>query len=292
MQQLSLPQKFIIMIIKLNLSKAVILDAVKSATYIRGKIVKASANNAETVAYDLTLGDEDVDNRSINRYIQSGFEQLKTVFVDYINDDAAVVGNNLISDEKSDDVLTYYLRVSTRWNGTLTDACARLSSKYIADYATMLWYGDNGVTDMVNYYTAMLKNDEVAVRKCFIKSPPAAPTLSYSSKIQFQQPQMSDGSLHLIEGEEETITYTLDDGAIDDIETRSDEPTVARTFLNGRGQWCVKGLNQGVATITFFSRHNDTVRASFDCIVGADPDSHTQHVDPSRDPLFPHYPYR
>lgn len=255
------------MTIKLSLSKAVIFDAVKSATYMRGKMLKATSSNAEAAAYDLTAGDEDVDTRALNRYIQDGFEQLKTVFVDYIDNDAVTVGNNLIQDGVDGSTLTYYLKVSYRWNGTLTDACARLSSKYIADYATLLWYGDNGLSDMVNYYTAMLKNDEVAVRKCFIKSPPVAPISSYPTSVSLLDDATGDeilpnGSVTLEQGETGGVNYVLDDGMVDDIEAHSEDPEIVAVRRSKKGFKLIAGL-KGRTLITIFSRHNDDVSTSF-----------------------------
>lgn len=284
--------------IQLSLSKSLINEAVKAETYLRGKYVRASAADGSTTnaAYTTQAGDDEVDERKVDRDIRYASEKLKTVFVDYITPTPTAKGDDMIGSSDKDGQIIYNLTVSSRWNGSLTDACARLSSRYIQDCATMLWYQALGDKQQTEYYALLLKNDETEVRKCFIKSPPEAPALSYSSKIQFQQPLMTDGSLHLVEGDDETITYTLDDGAIDDIETRSEEPSIVRTCLNREGRWCVKALRPGVSTIVFYSRHNDAVRASFDCIVMSDPDkeppSPLGRAGERPRPLFPHHPYR
>lgn len=278
--------------IQLTLSKPLISEAVKAETYLRGKYVRASATDGSTTnaAYTTQAGDDEVDERKVDRDIRYATERLKTIFVDYITPSSTVKGDDMIGSSDKDDSIIYNLTVSSRWNGTLTDACARLSSRYIQDCATMLWYQAIGDKQQTEYYALLLKQDETEVRKCFIKSPPEAPSLSYPSKIQFQQPLMTDGSLHLMEGDDETITYSLDADAIDDIETRSEEPSIVRTHLNREGKWCLKALRPGVSEITFFSRHNDTVRASCDCIVMSDRDK--EEVSPHVDPLFPHHPYR
>lgn len=281
--------------IQLTLNKSLITEAVKAETYLRGNYVKATdqSGSTTTVGYRTQAGDDEVDERKVDRDIRYATEKLKTVFVDYITPSATVKGDDMVdSVNDANQFIIYNLTVSQRWNGTLTDACARLSSRYIQDCATMLWYQAIGDKQQTEYYALLLKNDEAEVRKCFIKSPPEAPSLSYSTKIQFQQPLMTDGSLHLIEGDEEIITYTLDDGAIDDIETRSEEPSIVRTYLNNEGKFVIKALRPGVSTIVFFSRHHDDVRASFDCIVMSDLDKEStdQHYGP--DPIFPHHPYR
>jgi hypothetical protein len=270
--------------IQLTISKALITEAVKSETYLRGRMVRASENGSATLSNDITVGDEQVDERKISRDISYAVEKLKTIFVDYITPSPTLKGNDAVDSSDSDGLIKFNLTVSTRWNGTLTDACARLSSRYIQDVAVMQWYVALG-DKLSEYYAQLVKQDEIEVRKCFIKCPPAAPTTSYSTKINFQQPNMTDGSLHLIEGDTETITYSLDAGAIDDIETRSEDPDIVRTELDGEGNWVFRALRPGATTVEFYSRHNDDVCASCDVIVMSDPDKHpkNQHVGPSED---------
>lgn len=278
--------------IQLTLSKSLITEAVKAETFLRGNYVKASdqSGSTATVGYKTQAGDDEVDERKLDRDIRYAAEKLKTVFVDYITPSAIAKGDDIIDSSDSDDQIVYRLTVSTRWNGTLTDACARLSSRYIQDCATMLWYQAIGDRQQTEYYAVLLRQDETEVRKCFVKSPPEAPSLSYSSKIQFQQPLMTDGSLSVVEGDTETVTYTLDDGAIDDIESRSGEPSVVRTYLDSDGKWCIEALRPGVSAVTFFSRHNDTVRASFDCIVRASLDKPSKQA--AQENIHPRHPYR
>lgn len=274
--------------IQLTISKALITEAVKSETYLRGRMVRASENGSATLSNDITAGDEQVDERKISRDISYAVEKLKTIFVDYITPSPTLKGNDAVDSSDSDGLIKFNLTVSTRWNGTLTDACARLSSRYIQDVAVMQWYVALG-DKLSEYYAQLVKQDEIEVRKCFIKCPPAAPTTSYSSKIDFQQPNMSDGSLTVMEGEDFTVTYTLDAGAIDDIETRSDDPDIVRTELDDEGNWVLRAIRPGATTVTFYSRHNDTVNASCDVIVLSDPDKKsTQHVSPNPGPFIGH----
>lgn len=280
--------------IQLTLVKPLIVEAVKTETFLHGNFVKSTDQNGSTtaLAYNTQAGDEEYALRKIDRDIRYAVEKLKTVFVDYITPSPIVKGDDSVTSSDDNKNIIYHLTVSTRWNGTLTDACARLSQRYIIDCAVAQWYISLGDTKQAEYYGALLKQDEIEVRKCFIKLPPQAPSLQYSTNISFVSPSITDGAIHLTEGDNVTFTYTLDDGAIDDIETRSSDPSVVRTCLDTEGKWLVKALRPGFATVTFFSRHHDTVRAVCDVNVISDPTKTTQHVDPSVDPLFPNGPYR
>lgn len=287
--------------IQLTLNKSLIKEAVKSETFLRGGYVRAAGQDASSVgvANKIQAGDEEVDERKIERDIRYATEKLKTIFVDYITPSPIQKGDDMVDSKDDENNIIFHLTVSRRWNGTLTDACARLSSRFIQDCAIQMWYlalGDK----QAEYYTALVKQDEVEVRKCFIKSPPEAPNPKYSTNIELTEPALKDGAITITNGEAKDgelsadkpikFTYKLDDGAIDDIETHSSAPDIVKTYVDNEGNWCIKPVRTGEATITFFSRHHDEVRT--ECKVVVQMKEKNQHIDPHVDPLFPHHPYR
>ena len=250
------------MIIKFQIIKGVVMEAVKAATYLKGKMDRSVNPDATKVAFNEEAGDDEVHERALQRHFDVAMEMLKTIFADYLVPTAQTIGDNAISYTlDSSGIVEFTLNVSRRYNGTLTDALARLSARLAEDFMLCQWWTALGLANQAEPYRAAVASDEIAVRKCFILSAPSVPRCPYSSHITVHTDgESTEGSLSLEKGEDITVSYSLDDGAIDDIEARSDSPSVLAVHRNHlRSSFCLVGVNTGIATVRLFSRHNDNV---------------------------------
>ena len=118
-------------------------------------------------------------------------------------------------------------------------------------------------------YQAALVKDESDIRKCFILSAPRVPTVKYPTSIPAKVDGTdAEGEITLRIDEDATVSYSLNDGSVDDIEARSEDAGIVsierfappKTFV-------LHPLNTGVAKIRLFSRHSDNVYAEFTVIV-------------------------
>lgn len=258
------------MIIKFQIVKSVVVEAVKSTTYLKGKIDDASNNGASKYSYQETAGDDEVHERTLTHDFDSALEILKTFFVDYIVPTPQTIGDNIIYyDNKTDDVVTFTLDVSRRYNGTLTDALARLSARYVEDYMIYQWWLKTTNQKQAEPYLAALSTDEVAIRKCFVLSGPKVPTVPYPTTLTARVDGTDlDGAITLVKGENSMLSYSLNDGAIDDIEARSDCPLIVEVHrCQEKFAFTLKPKNTGYTIITLFSRHNDKVRTDIEVLV-------------------------
>ena len=107
--------------INLTLLRSVIIDEVKIDSHIKGLIAKATDENASSVAYQQTAGDEDEHERKLLASLVSNAESLATIFSDYLgykqNDNG---DNSVIVDFADTGKILYTLYVSDRFNENYT----------------------------------------------------------------------------------------------------------------------------------------------------------------------------
>lgn len=258
------------MTIKIQLSKPYIVAAVKAATYLKGKVDESQGNAAQKLSYYETAGDDDTSESLLTHDFDTALEMLKGFFVDYLVPTSQTIGDNVIYYNKAEDnIVEFVLDVSRRYNGTLTDALARLSAKYVEDYMIYQWWVKTTNFKQAEPYASSLQLDEANIRKCFILCPPSIPSTRFSTSLSANvDGEDLDGEITLEMGDEATLSYSIDDGAIDDIEAHSSSPGIVQIHrCRNRYTFTLVPVNTGLATITLFSRHNDSVTAQVDVIV-------------------------
>lgn len=258
------------MIIKFQIIKSVVMEAVKSTTYLKAKIDTAADEKAAKVSFNEAAGDDEVHERTLTHDFDTALEVLKTIFVDYLVPTPQTIGDNAIYyGSGTDDIVEFTLSVSRRYNGTLTDALARLSARYVEDYMIYQWWLKTTNLKQADPYQATLASDEISIRKCFVMSGPVVPTVPYPTELTAKvNGDGVEGEITLEKGEEVTLSYSLNDGAIDDIEARSSDPSILEVHRSQEPHaFWLKPINTGVATITLFSRHSDKLKVKVEATV-------------------------
>lgn len=258
------------MIIKFQIIKSVVLAAVKAATYLKAQADVAAQPTAAKLAYTETAGDDDIHESILSHDFQTALEVLKTIFVDYIVPTPQTIGDNAIYYASvTDDVVTFTLNVSRRFNGSLTDALARLSAKYAENYIVAQWWQKNGNLNQAAPYQSAVAADEIAIRRCFVLSAPAVPIIKYPTTLTAKVDGTdAEGEITMRVDENATVSYSIDAGAVDDIEARSEDTGIVE-IMRYRAPMTFELVprNTGVARIRLFSRHTDNVYVEFTVIV-------------------------
>lgn len=256
------------MIIKFQIIKSLVREAVQSTTYLKGQIDRAVQNGNSALVSSETNGDEALHERVFEQDFHAALETLKTIFVDYLVPTPQTVGDNAIYyNDKKDDVVEFVLSVSRRFNGTLTDALARLSAKYAEDYITLQWWIKTVNLKQAEPYQSAIVKDEADIRKCFVMSAPVVPVVSYPTSLTVNV-DGGGGEVTVRIDEEATVSYSLNDGAVDDIEARSSDPGIIDVHRDcSPRSFCLVPRDTGVATVRFFSRHSDDLYSDITVIV-------------------------
>lgn len=259
------------MIIKFQIIKSVVIEAVKSTTYLKAKVDSAADENAVKVGFNEAAGDDEVHENLLTHDFQTALEMVKTLLAEYLVPTAQSVGDNIIYyNDKDDDIVEFVLNASRRCNGTLTDTLARLVAKYVEDYMIFQWWTKTTNLKQAEIYQASLAVDEKSIRRCFVLSGPTLPTIPYTQHLTAKvDGSEEDGAVTIaLENKEETLSYSIDNGAIDDIEARSDDPSVLEIHRSPEPYtFSLNPVNTGVAIVTLFSRHSDKLKVEIEVTV-------------------------
>lgn len=259
------------MIIKFQIIKSVVIEAVKSTTYLKAKVDSAADENAVKVGFNEAAGDDEVHENLLTHDFQTALEMVKTLLAEYLVPTAQSVGDNIIYyNDKDDDIVEFVLNASRRCNGTLTDTLARLVAKYVEDYMIFQWWTKTTNLKQAEIYQASLAVDEKSIRRCFVLSGPTLPTIPYTQHLTAKvDGSEADGAVTIaLENKEETLSYSIDNGAIDDIEARSDDPSVLEIHRSPEPYtFSLNPVNTGVAIVALFSRHSDDLKVEVEVTV-------------------------
>ena len=234
--------------ITLTLYKPLIIESVKNETYQRGKYDKAVDQKAINVAYVEQAGNEDYHERILSRSLYTSLEELKTHLSDYISSNGATTGDNIGHSESGDNIVIT-LVVGDRFNHGYTSSLAKLCSKYIEEAMLMDWWRPVNEKQSA-LYAQFVERDLAAIKRCFNKTAPVAPSYKYPTSLK-----VNGSAIDIGIGEENTVTYSISDGAIDDIEIRIEDTTICQAGRTAEG-FTVIGKQLGHTWIQLYSRHN------------------------------------
>lgn len=259
------------MILKFQIIKSVVVDEVKRATYLKAKIDGATDDRAIKMSFNEAAGDEAVHENTLTHDFQSALEITKVILADYLAPNAQTSGDNVIYyNDKEDDIVEFVVVVSRRCKGTLSDTLARLVAKYVEDYMIYQWWLKTTNLKQAEPYLQSLTFDEQNIRRCFVLSGPVVPTVPYTKNLTAKVDGSDNGGGVTIEldNKETTLSYSIDDSAIDDIEVRSSEPSILEVQRSVEPHaFCLVPVNTGVATVTIFSRHSDNLKREIEITV-------------------------
>ena len=236
-------------VIKLELVKSLILESVKNETFLRGQAEKAANEKAITEAYHEQAGNETYQERLLARGLYTNLSELKTHLSDYLSTSGYTSADNYIDSTEEGDNIILFLTVGDRFNKGYTDPLAKLCAKYIEEAMLMDWWKPINEKQSA-LYAQFVERDLAAIKRCFNKTAPAAPIVPYTTVLTVHGSAIDIGI-----GEESTITYSISDGAIDDIEVRIEDANLIDAGRTYEG-FTVIGKQLGHTYIELYSRHN------------------------------------
>lgn len=239
--------------ITITLSKEQIIESVKNETFQRGSFDRAADAKALQLAYVEQAGDEDFQKRLLLRSLSTALEELKSYLSDYLSTIGGSTGDNVIEDNGSD-MITLTLVVGDRFNHGYTESIARLSAKFIEEVMLMDWWKPINEKQS-SLYSKFVERDLAAIRRCFNKTAPAAPSYKYPTSLNVHGTALNIGV-----GEESTITYSISDGATDDINILVQDPNICAVGSSSEGVTII-GKSAGQTIIKLYSRHNEDLNA-------------------------------
>jgi hypothetical protein len=236
--------------IQLTIIKSLVIESVKNGTYKRGQFDKALDQKAMAAAYHEQAGDDEVDERLIQRALYSSVEEFKSHLYDYIVADGFSSADNSITSSDDGTNIIISLNVSTRFNKAYTQTLARIGAEYITNDMLFLWWAPLN-EKLASFYSQLVERNLSAIKRCFNKTAPVAPTYRYTTSLNVVGSAIDIGI-----GEEHTVTYSISDGAIDDIEVRIEDTHICQAGRTQEG-FTVIGKQLGHTYIQLYSRHDE-----------------------------------
>jgi hypothetical protein len=236
------------MTIKLTLCKSVIFESVKNETYFRGQVEKAVDQKAIAEAYHEQAGDERYQERILERGLRTNYSTLLTYLSDYLGDSGQSSADNIYTEENGDNIILSIV-VSERFNRSYTDPLAKLCSKFVEDSMLVDWWRPVNEKQAA-MYMQFVEKDLQDIRRCFNKTAPIAPSNPYTTLLT-----VTGSAIDMGVDEEHTVTYTISDGAIDDIEAKVEDNVICDIGRSDEG-FTVIGKQLGHTWIQLYSRHN------------------------------------
>lgn len=248
--------------IKLTLVKSLIIESVKNITFKKGQVDKSVDEKASVLAYHEQAGDEEYDERMLERSLYVSLEELKTHLSDYLTAGGSSSADNIAYTENNGQIIIKLL-VSDRFNMSYTKSLAMLSSKYIEDDMLFLWFSPIN-EKIAAFWEQMRERDMSSIRRCFAKTAPSTPSYEYPQSVS-----VTGSAIEISVGEEATVTYNITANSIDDIHAESSDIYVA-TIGRSTDGFTVNGVSPGHCVVTLFSYHDDSVNTSIDVYVTND----------------------
>ena len=240
--------------IVLTLIKSKIIESVKNETFFRGQVDKSIDSKATTMAYHEQAGDQLYQERMLDRALYTNLEELKTHLSDYLSSGGQSSADNIMSEDDGLNIVIT-LVVGSRFNKGYTNSLAKLSSKYIEESMLMDWWKPINEKQSL-FYAQFVERDLAAIKRCFNKTAPQAPDVPYTTILN-----VTGSALDIGIGEEHTVTYSISDGAIDDIEVRIEDTTLIGAGRTSEG-FTIIGKRLGHTYIQLYSRHNPGLNAT------------------------------
>lgn len=234
--------------IKLTLLKPLIFESVKNETFLKGNIDKSIDPKAVELAYHEQAGDEEYQERMLERGFHTALEDLKTHLSEYIPPVSYYMDNG-----ENIDAITLHLSVSSRFNDAYADSLSVLCSKFIEESMLVDWWKPINEKQST-LYAQFVERDLTSIKRSFVMTAPVAPSSPYTSYIR-----TTGTSIELSPREHATITYNISEGAIDDILCRVEDHHLIDVRRSHEG-FVLVGKHRGHTYIELYSRHDPEIK--------------------------------
>lgn len=166
--------------ITLNLKRDLILEAVKTDSYITGQIDKSLdvIKNA-SMAYNEQAGDDNHHERKLIRTIRSAIAKFEANMAEFIDSSNGTITDTFASTSTSNPDFTITLVVSDRYNNGLAKPLSSLAEEYIINMTDYTWW-QAIKPDLAKNYLAFAQDSLLNIRLCLSKKAPTASSADYT----------------------------------------------------------------------------------------------------------------
>ena len=161
--------------LKIKLSKAAVVEAVKGDTYITSSVDRSvdSVKNAG-VAYNEAAGDDAHHEKKIERLIKGAVSKFAAELSEFVDSASGSITTTIGTD------IEITMTVSSRYNSGLADPLSGIALEYIVNMAIYGWWVSIK-PEMAKNFAALANDSLIYVRKCFAKTAPSSSSSATSA---------------------------------------------------------------------------------------------------------------
>ena len=161
--------------ITLSLKKSLIYEAVKTDTYITGKVEITTDGSQNAKAYNEQAGDDNFHIRKLDRTLRGAVGAFESLLAEFVDASSGSITDNL----GTGDSFTITIVTSSRFNDGLAQPMASLAQEFIINRMIAQWW-TAAKPELSQFYLALSNDNIASVRRCLTKTAPGAGSGNYT----------------------------------------------------------------------------------------------------------------
>lgn len=164
--------------ITLSLNKKLIFEAVKTDTYITGKVEITTDGSQNAKVYNEQAGDDTYHERKLERTLRGAVGSFESLLTEFVDTSTGSISDTLSS---TSDSFNITINTSDRFLTGLAQPMAALAQEFIINRMIAQWW-TAAKPELSNFYLALSNDNIASVRRCLAKKAPATDsTVNYAS---------------------------------------------------------------------------------------------------------------
>lgn len=162
--------------ITLSLNKKLIFEAVKTDTYITGKVEITTDGSQNAKVYNEQAGDDDFHERKLERTLRGSVGAFESLLTEFVDTSTGSISDNL-ADGNDDFAIT--IVTSERFLNGLAQPLASLAQEFIINRMIAQWW-TAAKPELSQFYLALSNDNIASVRRCLSKKAPTTASADYT----------------------------------------------------------------------------------------------------------------
>lgn len=163
--------------ITLNLNKKLIFEAVKTDTFITGKVEITTDGTQNAKVYNEQAGDDTFHERKLERTLRGAVGAFESLLTEFVDTSAGSITDTLAEADVDGD-FTIVIVTSDRFLVGLAQPMASLAQEFIINRMVAQWW-TAAKPELSQFYLALSNDNIASVRRCLSKKAPLTSSAEY-----------------------------------------------------------------------------------------------------------------
>lgn len=161
--------------ITLSLTKSLIFEAVKTDTYITGKVEITTDGSQNAKVYNEQAGDDNFHERKLERTLRGAVGAFESLLTEFVDTSTGSISDDLAT---ATDAFAITIVTSDRFLNGLAQPLASLAQEFIINRMIAQWW-TAAKPELSQFYLALSNDNIASVRRCLSKKAPTTSSADY-----------------------------------------------------------------------------------------------------------------